>query len=60
MKGEWLEGAVVEWPGTISLPGDLPAGDYRLVVALQAGDGSPMAEFAISEKDPPIKLKASK
>jgi hypothetical protein len=57
---EWTEDAVVEWPGTLSLPADLPGGDYRLAVTLQAADGSIVAEFAISEKDPPIRIESSK
>jgi hypothetical protein len=60
MKGDWVEGAVVEWPGTLSLPGNLPEGEYRLAVALQAADGSTIAEFAMSEKDPPFEVTASK
>ena len=60
MRGDWKEGAVVEWPGTISLPGDLPEGEYRLAVALQTADGSTIAHFAISEKDPPLEVTALK
>jgi 4-amino-4-deoxy-L-arabinose transferase-like glycosyltransferase len=57
MKGEWLEGAVIEWPDTLILPADMPAGDYRLSVLLQTLDGSTLAEFAISEKDPALVVK---
>jgi 4-amino-4-deoxy-L-arabinose transferase-like glycosyltransferase len=57
LKGEWLEGAVVEWLGMLTLPPDTPPGEYRLVVTLQDEDGSTIADFAISEKDPAIILK---
>jgi 4-amino-4-deoxy-L-arabinose transferase-like glycosyltransferase len=57
LKGEWLEGAVVEWPGTLTLPRDTPPGEYRLAIALQGLDGSTIADFAISAKDPAIILK---
>jgi 4-amino-4-deoxy-L-arabinose transferase-like glycosyltransferase len=57
IKGEWLEGAIVEWPGTLTLPPEISPGDYRLAVSLQATDGSTLAEFAISEKDPPLVIK---
>ncbi len=57
MKGEWVEGAVIEWPGTLALPTEMPAGDYRLAVSLQARDGSTLAEFAISAKDPSVVVK---
>lgn len=57
MKGEWVEGAVIEWPGILPLPTDTPPGEYRLAVALQSGDHSTLAKFAISEKDPAIVLK---
>lgn len=57
IRGDWLEGAVIELPGTLALPADLPPGDYRLLVTLQAADGSTLAEFAISDKDPAIVVK---
>jgi 4-amino-4-deoxy-L-arabinose transferase-like glycosyltransferase len=57
MKGEWVEGAVIEWPGTLALPAEMPAGDYRLSVSLQASDGSTLAEFAISAEDPSVVVK---
>lgn len=57
MKGKWVEGAVIEWPGTLPLPTDTPPGEYRLAVALQGADHLTLADFAISEKDPAIVLK---
>jgi hypothetical protein len=57
MKGEWLEGAVIEWPGTLTLPADTPPGDYRLAVILQTAANQILAEFSISEKDPLIKVE---
>lgn len=57
LKGEWREGAVVEWPGTLTLPPATPPGEYRLAVTLQGLDGSILADIAISAKDPAIILK---
>ncbi|MBE7554735.1 MAG: glycosyltransferase family 39 protein [Anaerolineales bacterium] len=57
LKGEWLEGAVVEWLGMLTLPPATPPGEYRLTVTLQDQDGSTIADVAISEKDPAIILK---
>jgi 4-amino-4-deoxy-L-arabinose transferase-like glycosyltransferase len=57
LKGEWQEGAVVEWPGTLTIPPAAPPGEYRLAVTLQNPDGSAIADIAISEKDPAIILK---
>jgi hypothetical protein len=56
-KGEWQVGSLVEWPGQLILPADLPAGDYRFVAALQHDSGAAIAEFAISEKDPLIRVE---
>jgi len=56
-KGEWRAGSIVEWPGELALPADLPAGDYRFAAALQNESGAAMAEFAISEKDPLIRVE---
>jgi hypothetical protein len=41
----------------LTLPPDAPPGEYRLAVALQGLDGSTIADFAISAKDPAIILK---
>ncbi|HXV97756.1 MAG TPA: hypothetical protein VEC93_04970, partial [Anaerolineae bacterium] len=57
IKGEWLEGAVIEWPGTLTLPADMPPGNYRLSVILQTTANQVLAEFSISEKDPLIKVE---
>jgi hypothetical protein len=57
MKGEWVEGAVIEWPGILTLPTEMPPNDYWLAVSLQAMDGSTLAKFAISAKDPPLVVK---
>ncbi|GAB4452223.1 MAG: hypothetical protein Fur0044_47360 [Anaerolineae bacterium] len=56
-QGEWQVGSLVEWPGQLILPADLPAGDYRFVAALQNEGGATVAEFAISEKDPLIRVE---
>jgi hypothetical protein len=57
MKGDWLEGAVIEWPGTLTFPTDMPSGDYRLAVTLQAVNKQVLAKFSISDKDPVIKVE---
>ncbi len=57
IKDKWVEGDIVEWRGNLTLPADIPAGQYRLWVAFQFKDGPVIAEFSISEKDPPIKLE---
>jgi 4-amino-4-deoxy-L-arabinose transferase-like glycosyltransferase len=57
ITGEWQEGAVIEWPGILTLPPDTPPGDYRLAVALQTTDGSVIAELTISDKDPAIVIE---
>lgn len=51
IDGQWREGAVVEWRGLLALP---PAGEYRLRVFLQAGNGGVLAELPVSENDPPV------
>lgn len=56
-KGEWLEGKIVEWHGVLTLLPDMPSGRYRLWVAFQFEDGKVIAEFPISDKDPPINIK---
>ncbi len=44
---DWMPGAVVEWHGTLSLPGDLPTGDYRLDVGLGSVEiGQRLTRFA--------------
>jgi hypothetical protein len=56
--GEWSPDNIVEWRGVVSLPGGLPAGDYRLRAGLQgSANAVPLAEFAISEKDPAIRIE---
>ncbi|MFN8456215.1 MAG: phospholipid carrier-dependent glycosyltransferase [Anaerolineae bacterium] len=55
-RGDWREGSVVEWQGIFTLPPQTPPGEYRLRVELGADTGT-IAEFAISEKDPPVRLK---
>jgi hypothetical protein len=57
MKGEWVDGAVIEWSGMLALPAEMSAGDYRLSVDLQHYDGSIVAKFPVSEKDPAIILE---
>ncbi|MCL4300500.1 MAG: glycosyltransferase family 39 protein [Anaerolineae bacterium] len=57
LKGEWREGAVVEWPGTLTLSPATPPGEYRLAVTLQGQNRAAIADFAISAKDPAIILK---
>jgi len=57
MKGNWTPGSLVEWPGQLSLPPDLPPGDYKLWFAFQFTDGKVIAEFPISNNDPPIELE---
>ena len=59
VKGEWREGQIVEWQGRLTLPFEMPTGDYRLWVALQAQDGALLAEFPLSAKDPPIKVSST-
>ncbi len=58
LTGEWQADHIVEWQGILTLPAEMPAGDYRLWVALQASDGSVIAEFPVSEKDPPLKISS--
>ncbi len=55
-RGDWRAGGIVEWQGVFTLPPQTPPGEYRLKVELRAGPG-PIAEFAISEKDPPVRLQ---
>ncbi|MEM7345252.1 MAG: hypothetical protein AAF485_13520, partial [Chloroflexota bacterium] len=57
IHGEWLDGHIVEWQGVISLPPEMPFGDYRLWAALQFEEGPVIAEFAISEKDPLLTIE---
>jgi hypothetical protein len=57
IKGEWLEGKIVEYRGVLTLPLNMPPGDYRLWAALQVETGPLVAEFHISEKDLPISLE---
>ncbi len=56
-KGEWQMGNVVEWPGQLVLPADLPFGDYRFAARLQNDNGAAVAEFTISEKDPLVRVE---
>ncbi|MEW5957086.1 MAG: glycosyltransferase family 39 protein [Chloroflexota bacterium] len=55
--GAWRVDQIVEWGGVLALPPDMPPGDYRLWVALVLEHGPVIAEFPISEKDPPLSLK---
>ena len=49
---DWMPGAVVEWHGTLSLPGDLPTGDYRLDVGLGSVEtGQHLTRFAWNEAE---------
>jgi 4-amino-4-deoxy-L-arabinose transferase-like glycosyltransferase len=57
VKGEWQEGNIVEWHGILTLPADMPPGEYRLWAAFQFADGSVIAEFPMSDKDPVISLE---
>jgi hypothetical protein len=54
VKGEWREGQIVEWHGTLTLP---PPGDYRLRVAFQFEGGAVITELPMSEKDPPVRVE---
>jgi len=56
-KGEWHEGEIIEWHGVLTLPPDMPVGQYRLWVAFQFEDGKVIAEFPISDKDPPLNIE---
>ncbi|NJN93043.1 MAG: hypothetical protein HC875_02605 [Anaerolineales bacterium] len=56
-KGEWQVDKIVEWPGQLLLPADLPSGDYRFAASLQNDSGAAVAEFAISEKDPLLRVE---
>lgn len=56
-EGEWIEGNVIEWQNTLTLPPHTPSDQYKLWVAFQFEDGSIIAEFPISEKDPPVILE---
>jgi hypothetical protein len=57
IKGEWQEGHIVEWRSLLSLPADMPPGEYRLWAAFQFEDGAVIAEFPISDKDPVIDVE---
>jgi 4-amino-4-deoxy-L-arabinose transferase-like glycosyltransferase len=57
VKGEWQEGNIVEWHGLLTLPADMPPGEYRLWAAFQFADGSVIAEFPMSDKDPVISVE---
>lgn len=59
MKGIWQTGAVIEWPGILALPPEMPPGDYRLWIALQDEQGGIIAPLVISTKDPIIKVSAA-
>ena len=54
---DWLEGQIVEWPGALTLPSELPPGEYRLWAAYQFKDGPLIAEFSISDKDPTLLVR---
>ena len=51
---EWTEGNIVEWRGSPLRPAGMPAGEYRLRVALLSETGQVVAEIPVSEKDPAI------
>ena len=60
--GQWMADNLVEWRGVLTLPAELPAGDYRLWAGLHAStapeaDAVPLAEFSISENDPAIVIQ---
>lgn len=54
LKAEWQPGKLVEWPGQLILPADLPPTAYRLWVAFQFETGDVIAEFPIADKEPPL------
>jgi len=48
----WTPGAIIEWQGTLILPVELLAGDYRLDVGLSSLEtGQPLARFSWGEDD---------
>jgi hypothetical protein len=53
---DWQTDQVVEWSGSLTLPPDIPPGDYRLWLGLVGADGATIAELSLSEKDPPIQV----
>ncbi len=55
--GQWFEDNVIEWAGHLRLPADMPAGQYRLAVTFQFEEGSVIAEFPISDNDPPLNIE---
>ena len=56
--GEWTPDNIVEWRGVLTLPPELPAGDYRLWAGLQRPtETTPFAEFSISTNDPAIVIQ---
>ena len=57
MIGIWQQGNVIEWHGTLDVPVDTPAGEYKLWVSFQFTDGTVIAPFPIADKDPPIILE---
>jgi hypothetical protein len=57
VKGEWQEGNIVEWHGILTLPANMPPGEYQLWAAFQFADGSVIAEFPISDKDPVLNVE---
>jgi 4-amino-4-deoxy-L-arabinose transferase-like glycosyltransferase len=56
-KGDWVEDHLVEWRGLLTLPTDMPAADYKLQIVFEFETGPVIAEFPLSDKDPPIRLK---
>ncbi|MBN1995527.1 MAG: glycosyltransferase family 39 protein [Anaerolineae bacterium] len=56
VKGVWVQDNIIEWRGILSLPPEMPPGDHQLWAAFQFKEGPVIAEFAVSEKDPPLQI----
>lgn len=54
---DWLEGQIVEWHGMLTLPSEMPPGEYRLWAAYQFNDGPLIAAFSISDQDPTLRVR---
>jgi hypothetical protein len=57
VTGDWLEGQIVEWHGTLTWPSAMPPGEYRFWAAYRFKDGPLIAEFSISDQDPTLRVR---
>lgn len=57
MKGQWHQDTLVERVGILTLPSDTPAGDYRLRLTLQTSDHHTLAEWPLSNQNPPLQVQ---